>query len=344
MFNSYIGILKFLMSLLVVAIHVKPFSGNIAFYYNDCIARIADPVFFTLSSYFLFDKLLKNNWDFKIYIKHLKHLLKYYFIWLLVFSPLIIMRTLSRTDDVITCIYELFKQVFLSGPYGALWFLPALLLGLMLTYLIGKRYGTKICLFISFPFFFLTIIETEYYFLIKDIAWIEYINEFFITIFGWLGNGINYGFFFCSLGLFIASQKQKTRSFRLDIIKLILSILLLVGECTIIRTFHLGLSYGAMFFLIPVSYYLMYIVLNLNQPNNIKIESISKYLQNMSLLIFPLHYGIMEVLEYLLQKKIWYTSSSTLQYIIVILITCIISALILKLAKKHSLFKIFYGK
>lgn len=344
MFNPYIGILKFIMSLFVVAIHVRPFNGNLAFYYNDCITRIADPAFFTLSSYFLFDKLIKNNWDKNLFFKQITHLFKYYFIWLIVFSPVIISRTWNRTNNIFLCIGDILKQIFLSGTYGALWFLPALLLGLILTYIIGKKYSSRMCLFISFPFFLLTILETEYFIFIKDISWISTINQFFVFIFGWLGNGINFGFFFCSLGLFIATQKKDNRKLSFDLIKLSICIILLILECTIIRKYQLGISYGAMFFLIPVSYYLLHVILNMKPSKNTKFESISKHLQNMSLLIFPLHYGIMEAMQYFLQDQAWYTSSSSIQYLIVIMLTCTISALILRFAKTYKFFQYFYGK
>ena len=72
MFNPYIGLCKFIMALLVVAIHVEPFTGNMAFYYDHCLARIADPMFFTLSAYFLFDKLLASDWNSDVFFKQIK--------------------------------------------------------------------------------------------------------------------------------------------------------------------------------------------------------------------------------------------------------------------------------
>ena len=87
MYNPFIGIYKFILSLLVVAIHVEPFSEDLAFYTNNCLARIAVPSFFILSAYFLFDKLIQNDWDANIFWKNEKHLAKYYGIWLLFHSP-----------------------------------------------------------------------------------------------------------------------------------------------------------------------------------------------------------------------------------------------------------------
>ena len=360
MFNPYVALCKFSMALLVVAIHVEPFTGNAAFYYNHCLARIADPMFFTLSAYFLFDKLLCSDWELCVFFKQIKRLCLYYGMWLMVYSPVILSRTWARTEGGIDFIWQVLRQIFLSGPYGALWFLPALILGLILTYWIGKRTSPLLCLMISCPFFLLTVVQMEYFHFIKDIGWLTAINNFFVSIFGWLGNGINYGFFFCAMGLFIASKKGKSRFFRRDVILCVLFMVMLVVECTIIRHFKFGISYGAMLMLIPVTYYLMQVVLRIpkevtkhssqrcrntvNAASSDTLHTYLKHLQDMSLLIFPLHYGIMELLEHLLYDEGWYMNSTTLQYAIVILVTCVLSNILLLLGKRIRFFRLFYGK
>lgn len=347
MFNPYIGLCKFFMALLVVAIHVEPFTGNMAFYYDHCLARIADPMFFTLSAYFLFDKLLISNWDSKLFFKQIKRLFAYYGVWLLVYAPVILGRTWTRTDSVMEFIWQVLRQIFLTGPYGALWFLPALILGLVLTFIVGRYTSPLICLIISCPFFLLSVAQMEYYHLVKDIVWLTSLNDFFCSIFGWLGNGVNFGWFFCAMGLYLASTKQKIRNYRADVAFTIFWGCMLVLECTIIRHYSLGISYGVMLMLTPVTYYLMRVVLKMPEKVNVispSFEQGAKYLQDMSLLIFPLHYGIMELMQYLLRGKNWYITSTSLQYIIVIAITCAISCIILYLGKNIRIFRIFYGR
>jgi len=366
MFNPYIGLAKFFMAVLVVAIHVEPFTGNAAFYYNNCLARIADPMFFTLSAYFLFDKLLASDWNKIIFIKQIKRLFLYYGVWLIVYAPVILPRTWTRCDNVLTFVWEVLRQIILTGPYGALWFLPALILGLILTYFVGKNTTPRICMVISLPFFLLSVLEMEYFALVKDVAWLTAANNFFAGIFGWLGNGINFAWFFCAMGLYLASERQKNASctrFRVHVRDLINFLTILAVECTLIRRYNLGISYGVMLSLIPVTYYLMQVLLQLpevrkarnekkqadkmvvaNSNTTHKLSHISKYLQDMSLLIFPLHYGIMEGMEYVMKNYTWYMNSTTIQYVIVLLITFGISAVILALGKKYSFFRIFYAK
>lgn len=380
MYNPYIGLCKFIMAVLVVAIHVEPFTGNLAFYYNNCLARIADPMFFTLSAYFLFQKLLASNWDKVVFVKQIKRLFLYYGVWLVIYAPVILLRTWSRCDSLFTFIWEVLRQIFLTGPYGALWFLPALILGLILTYFIGKYTSPRICMVVSLPFFLLSVLEMEYFVLVKDIAWLTAANDFFVGIFGWLGNGINFAWFFCAMGLFLATSKRESltpeeearikaernwdakhgiggyRNFSIDLRDLINFLAILAVECTIIRKFNLGISYGVMLSLIPVTYYLIQVLLQMPEKFQKRTDKMqitdkptqfaqtSKYLQDMSLLIFPLHYGIMEGMKYLMRNHTWYMNSTTIQYIIVLLITCGISAVILQLGKRYRLFRLFYAK
>lgn len=346
MYNPYIGIFKFILSILVVAIHVEPFTGDVAFFLNNCIARIAVPSFFIYSSYFLFDKLLQNNWDKKIFIQQEKHLAKYYGIWLLLHSPVVLYRLYESSDGLLDCIWKIIQAVCLKGPYGALWFLPATMMAVTLVYYIGKKSSPTICLLISFPLFLFAAIETEYVAFIKDIVWMEYVNNFLVAIFGWLANGLTFGFFFCSIGFYIAYHKNKARTLQIDLIKAILAFILLFVETKIIRDYKLGVSYGAMLMLIPTVYYIAQVLLHMKKTSNMKTIALAKYLQNMSLLIYPMHFAIMELLEYFLKDSKTYMNSTALQFLVVTLVTSGISMIIIYLGqtKKIKTARYLYGR
>ena len=110
MYNPFIGIFKFILAILVVAIHVEPFTGDLAFYVNNCIARIAVPSFFIYSSYFLFDKLLHNHWDKKIFFQQEKHLAKYYGIWLLLHAPIVLSRLYETSEGTLDYIWKIIQD------------------------------------------------------------------------------------------------------------------------------------------------------------------------------------------------------------------------------------------
>ena len=346
MYNPFVGIYKFILALLVVAIHVEPFSGDLAFYTNNCLARIAVPSFFVLSAYFLFDKLIQNDWDAKIFWKNEKHLAKYYGIWLLLHSPVILSRLWETATDIPNYIWLIFQAVCLKGPYGALWFLPATMMAVALVYWIGKKMGPYVCFIISFPLFLFAALETEYFSLIKNITWMAIVNDGLVAIFGWLANGLTFGFFFCSIGFYIAYTKDKKRTLQIDMIKAILAAILLFVETTIIRDHKLGVSYGAMLFLIPTVYYIVQILLRLPKTTNPSLISKARFLQNLSLLIYPMHFAIMEIMEYILRNEKSYMNNTFLQYLVVCTINLVLGTLIIYLGEKKNLkiAKLLYGK
>lgn len=346
MYNPYVGILKFILSILVIAIHVQPFDGDLAFFINNCIARLAVPIFFILSSYFLFDKLLSQNWNKQIFYKQQKHLAKYYLIWVVLNLPFILKQLLESTDSIMQFIWKLVQGILLKGPYGALWFLPASLLALTLVYYIGKRTSPLLCLILSFPFFLFATVQIEYNAFVRDIDWINTTNHFLTSIFGWLANGLNVGFFFCSMGFYIAANKSKARNIKHDIIKAFLSIVLLLIETTLIRTYSLGVDYWAMFFIIPSTYYIVQIVLNLKTTADKRMVFIAKQLQSLSLLIYPMHYAIMDLMKYFFADFATYKDSTTFQFVVVLIITLSLSVLLVFWGEKKNIkhVKILYGK
>lgn len=346
MYNPFVGIYKFILALLVVAIHVEPFSGDLAFYINNCLSRIAVPSFFVLSAYFLFDKLMNNDWDAKIFWKNQKHLAKYYGIWLLLHSPVVLTRLWETSTDIPHFIWLVVQAVCLKGPYGALWFLPATIMAVALVYWIGKKCGPYICLIISFPLFFFAALETEYFGLIEDIAWMEVVNNGLVAIFGWLANGLTFGFFFCSIGYYIAYTKNKKRTLQIDMIKLVLAAILLFVETTIVRDYKLAVSYGAMLFLIPTVYYIVQILLRPPKTSDASLVKKARFLQNLSLLIYPMHFAIMELMEFFLRNNKTYMGNTALQYIVVCTINLTLGALIIYLGEKKNskIAKALYGK
>lgn len=89
-----VDIAKFVMAILVVAIHVRPFEGTVGFIYNDVIARIADPLFFALSSFFLFQKAFaeKETLSWKTLGQYMLRIGGLYGAWVLIYSPVIVHR------------------------------------------------------------------------------------------------------------------------------------------------------------------------------------------------------------------------------------------------------------
>ncbi len=340
-----IDIARFILAILVVAIHVRPFTGNAAFFYDDCIARIADPLFFMISAYLFFTKVYAGGWKKGELGRYLRRLLKLYLAWLLIYSPVIIHHTLvaNKEADLWQILGLLLRKILLEGPYGAMWFLTALLLAIPLTYVVTRYLGAGGAVLLSFPFYLFTVLQMEYTRLVHGIGWMDWLYDTCNVIFGWLANGLTYGFFFCALGMLAAKYKfqndlqkhcpENTRTCFRYWMGFIISLVALFAEVILIRRYELGVSYGAMLCLIPVSCFLLQLLTEGSMPH----RKIYGKLRNCSVLIFTIHYGIMELFGWLWKDVSWYIRSTTIQYFIVLAVTLIISAGIIRLSENNRL-------
>lgn len=144
-------ILKFLMALVVINIHaqlIKVCGDNHTLYalwnfINDC----AVPVFFVLSSYFLFKKLRFANNDAGggIVWSYTLRLLKLYAFWCIVLLPIILgfWHKEYINSPVLVSLILFFKNTLFAYQFGASWFLGALLIGVPLTWILQKILGDK---------------------------------------------------------------------------------------------------------------------------------------------------------------------------------------------------------
>ena len=353
-----IDIAKFVMAILVVAIHVRPFTGQTAFVYDDIIARIADPLFFQITAFLFFEKIfaqisgdLRQGMSWRMLGHYMKRILALYTAWFVIYAPVVLPRTWQECGNIRGMLLALLKKYWLSGYYGAMWFMTALLLAMPLVFILTKYLGSRLCLLLSAPWFLLTVARMEYCSITDGWQVAGYFDSAIYGIFGWYGKGLTYGFFFCALGMWIAykrtlgGQKNDSRDFALPSL---ISFLLLIIESYVIRDKGLGQSFGAMFFLIPTSYFLLQWLLNVDfwekpgEKARIWTDQICGHLRRLSILIFTIHYGVMEGLQYLLGKYTGAVWNMTGLYLSVLLVTIGLAELILLAQKKIKWLHILY--
>lgn len=353
-----IDIAKFVMAILVVAIHVRPFTGQTAFVYDDIIARIADPLFFQITAFLFFEKIfaqisgdLRQGMSWRMLGHYMKRILALYTAWFVIYAPVVLPRTWQECGNIRGMLLALLKKYWLSGYYGAMWFMTALLLAIPLVFILTKYLGSRLCLLLSAPWFLLTVARMEYCSITDGWQVVGYFDSAIYGIFGWYGNGLTYGFFFCALGMWIAykrtlgGQKNDSRDFALPSL---ISFLLLIIESYVIRDKGLGQSFGAMFFLIPTSYFLLQWLLSVDifekmgEQSRKRLDCACAHMRRLSILIFTIHYGVMEGLQYMVGKYTTYVWNATVLYFVVLVVTIVLAELILLAQKKIKWLHILY--
>lgn len=124
--NIKLDYLRVVLSLLVITPHIQPLFDEdslLGWLISNGIARIAVPCFFIISGYFAYLKLD----DKKAMKKYLIHLLIVYFVWSLIYLP-----TYFHTIETRSLV------TFAFMGYYHLWFLPALIIGILMLVVLRK--------------------------------------------------------------------------------------------------------------------------------------------------------------------------------------------------------------
>lgn len=141
-----IDIGKYVSALLVLAIHTYPFeeiSPVFNTFFISTICRLAVPFFFAVSAFFFFKKYEGKDFeDTKPLFNYIRRILVLYLVWTVIYLPYTIWNYASTGFSWYNIISYL-RDVVLNGSYYHLWFLPALIWGMLIVFYALKKLGAK---------------------------------------------------------------------------------------------------------------------------------------------------------------------------------------------------------
>ena len=336
-----LNILKYISSILIIVLHLRPFlnfSNELDLAFNNIITRICVPIFFIITGYFVAKKEKEN----KNYIKkYIKKTIPLYFAWSLLYIPVIISTIIQYLPIIneyiskinITLPLLIILSIILlpiivlialcyTGVYYHLWYFPAIIFSLIVLKKWKQKFNIKYLLIISFILLLFGATETYYGVLPLSIkrTLSYYYNIFFTT-----RNFLFFGLFYVVLGYYVGT-KEKAYS-KYCFLKLIVSFFLLTFEAILLHDTG-RLNSNILLSCIPLTYYLFIsaIYITNSVKLNFQFGTYSKY-------YYLIHPMIIFVIS-LLYKNINYYPY--LNILIVLLITHITSALIIKLKEKNK--------
>lgn len=326
-YNS-IDIMKFICSILIICIHtlplvsVNPLLDDILV---GILSRIAVPLFFISSGFLFYNKIGEDELNNKIiFLNYLKRIIQLYVGWSLVYF---ILYMINGSIDFNTI--NLFKKIFITGIALQLWYFPALIFSISLMYIISKKVKiNKVYIYLSIPLYLFGMLGTTYYSLLDKTPYIKDIMSRYINIFETTRNGLFFGFIFIIIGAYLSKEDNKI-NFKKDATILVISVVLLMVEAIFISKFTVNIYGRDMFIFLPlVAAYSFKIVLYINDKIKSR-ETIYKVLRNLSILIFGLHVGVMNVIR---------IDNSLINFLVITFITIVISMGIIIL-EKNKIFR-----
>ena len=274
-----IDIMKFICSILVIIIHTSPlasYNENLNFAFVQVIARIAVPFFFTAAGFFFFRKVSlplsssKNNSH--ILFKYIIRLLKIYLVWTAIYYiyRIFIVKTESINKENIT---TYIKDFIFSGSNFHLWYLPAIISAVLITYFLLKFLSIKKVLIIAIAFYIIGLLGESYYGFISKTKMLSDMFESFFSFFATMRDGLFFGFMFVAIGAYIGKYEMKIKK---PVILLIISFCLLFIEAFLLKSFQIARDYNMMISIVPITVLLFNILINVKQGTVKQLESDSE--------------------------------------------------------------------
>ncbi len=265
-----IDFFRLLAAFLIVAIHIYPFtfiSEEVDYTFTRILFRMAVPLFLMITGFFILPKALKEKEQLE---KYSLKIIKIYIISMIIYLPVNIYNGYLSDIDVFTFL----KDIFINGSFYHLWYFPALILGLWITYLIMKK--VKKPIFIFLILYGIGILGDSYYGFIQNIPVLKDFYSFLFTIFDYTRNGIFYVPTFLYMGY--SFYKLKEGTCENDIYYFFIFSISMASEGLLLYKYAIPRHTSMYFFLLPVSYFLGKILLTSDFKSSPKIRNIATWL------------------------------------------------------------------
>lgn len=225
---------RVLAAILIVAIHSYPLlsvNETLDFMFTHVLCRIGVPFFLMVTGYFVLPKAIENR---KSLIKYTVKILKIYVICMILYLPVSIYA--GKLKGIGATI--ILKDIFLNGTFYHLWYFPALIFGIWITYLISKHMKNKQGLVLVCILFAIGLFGDSYYGITEKWNVTKSIYNVIFSIFEYTRNGIFYVPIFLYLGYMLKNKKWKISKIN-NIIFLVTSLVLMIVEGLILYSFNL---------------------------------------------------------------------------------------------------------
>lgn len=190
---------------LVAAIHISPLE-NISMWgdltLTRILARVAVPFFFMVTGYFV---LAGREWE-RVKEALVKNL-RLYLIAIVIYLPV------NRYAGKLTglTVGMVLKELLIQGTFYHLWYLPALLTGLMLAWWLLRMLGTKGALAVSGAFYLAGLLGDSYYGLAAQVPALKTLYDSLFRVMENTRNGFFLAPFYLLLGAFMAERRESER-------------------------------------------------------------------------------------------------------------------------------------
>lgn len=328
-----LDVAKFVLALLVIAIHTRPFANTsdlADFILSDFIARMAVPVFFAASGYLFFSKQRFSNGKIDNcpenrtrLFRYLKKIVFLYIAWSLIYFLFSLPEFFKSGWWGIPMIKDFLFSFFFQGSHYHLWYLLATIYAVPVLYLLLSVFSwRKLCYLIPLLWIFECLVYSYDWLGISQISWLVWLMDHFPIVFDSLFRAVPLLF----VGLLCYQYSDKEYKYRIPATAI--SIVVCFFEATLLYFFSPNESQYSYLLTTPtMAFFLLTYVLSIEYNGSAKLGS---FFRKSSLVIYCFH---PLVLETLVQLGI---SSNSLLWLLTTVLTLMFTSL--WLYGKHFLY------
>ncbi len=323
---DFIDLVKFILSMIIVAIHNSFLDDKIYPW-----ARVAVPLFFMISAYFLFVKLKKcssekeKNQCVKKYT--LKNIQLYLF-WTIVQLPINIVQKFDFDEPLYMGVLGFIKRIIVGKGFTAAWFLLATVIATVLIYVCSKKLNNITLVIISALIYGVVSIESSYPLIMDKLTLLDKSFEFLTNQLASPVFSFPAALIWVALGKWFAEDGIKLGKITSAIGSVAFAVALYAEWRFVYSRYELYDS-DCFFALMPLSVFLFGLVLNFKE---IKIPA-AVTLRKLSVIIYVTH-GVSGVICRFIFKKFIPISSDEIIYVAIVL-SCVLVGLVIIELQKH---------
>ncbi len=319
-------ILKFIMSVLVVATHTSLFAP-----YLTPLVRLAVPVFFMLSGYFFFSKVncLGLYAQKKAYLKKsVTHNLKLYAFWFIALSPVTFYIRDYFSSGALSGGARLIKDFFLASTFQSSWYITALVFGLIFIFFLSQKMGNTALIIIGIIFYIPALLSSNYRFVAETGESAEILYTAFTDIFSLPCRNSFVSLIYLSLGKSLAEKGERPFK-KKDGFLCLLFFVLLVFEYLALRFGRVQIKDTDCFIMLPAcAYYICKAALPLNVSC-----SLSGVLRKVSTISYCVHMPVFMIIGKICLTLDIPNFGNIIVFALTLAVTWAVSLIILKLEK-----------
>ncbi len=284
-----LDVAKFFCAILIISAHFASEWGKFPTLidYAFSLYVIAVPFFFCCSGFLFFKKLnaLPTKEEKKKYfIQYEKRIWTMYALWSAVYFVHVLYSWIIGDKLNLGQILRYLHMSLVIQTYSTIWFLPALAIGIAVTYFLVTRLSKRQMVVLSFLLYVFGMFCYTYYFAIAETPIADFYN-IYCDIFYTSRNGLFNGVPFVFMGYLISVKKDiipSPKGFFKYAISAAISLALLVAEAFILKLkFNVtGMDVGI--FVVPFTYFFIMMVLHIE----LKEHKLWLWCRKLSLLIF----------------------------------------------------------